>query len=95
MPMAAARRRLGKTPVAGLGRGYAAIRRVRVVYAVTRSRLVRYGVIDGLPGFITIERGDILQSAALEIEDGRIVAISIVRNPDKLKHVADNRALTS
>ncbi|MER8579775.1 sigma-70 family RNA polymerase sigma factor [Mesorhizobium sp. M1423] len=59
------------------------------VYAVSRSRLLRYGFINGLPGFITIERGDILQTTALEIEDGRVVAIYVVRNPDKLRHMAD------
>ena len=58
------------------------------VYAVSRSRLVRYGFINGLPGFVTIERGGILQTTALEIEHGRIVAIYVMRNPDKLKHVA-------
>jgi RNA polymerase sigma-70 factor (ECF subfamily) len=59
------------------------------IYAVSKSRIVRYGFINGLPGFITIERGDILQTTALEIEDGRIVAIYIVRNPDKLRHMAE------
>ncbi|MER8713677.1 sigma-70 family RNA polymerase sigma factor [Mesorhizobium sp. M1295] len=59
------------------------------VYAVSRSRLLRYGFINGLPGFITIERGDILQTTALEIEDGRVVAIYVARNPDKLRHMAD------
>ncbi|MER8382325.1 sigma-70 family RNA polymerase sigma factor [Mesorhizobium sp. M0142] len=59
------------------------------VYAVSRSRLLRYGFINGLPGFITIERGDILQTTALEIEDGRVLAIYVVRNPDKLRHMAD------
>jgi RNA polymerase sigma-70 factor, ECF subfamily len=59
------------------------------IYAVSKSRLVRYGFINGLPGFITFERGDILQTTALEIEDGRVVAVYIVRNPDKLRHMAD------
>jgi RNA polymerase sigma-70 factor, ECF subfamily len=59
------------------------------VYAVSRSRLVRYGFINGLSGFISIERGDILQTTALEIEDKGIVAIYVVRNPDKLRHMAD------
>jgi RNA polymerase sigma-70 factor, ECF subfamily len=56
---------------------------------VSRSCLVRYGFINGLPGFITIERGDILQTTALEIAHERVVAIYVVRNPDKLRHVAD------
>ena len=54
------------------------------------SRLVRYGLIDGLPGFITIERGDIIQTTALQIEDQKIVAIYVVRNPDKLRHLDSN-----
>jgi RNA polymerase sigma-70 factor (ECF subfamily) len=58
------------------------------VFARHRSRLVRYGLINGLPGFITIERGGILQTTALEIEDGSIVAVYVVRNPDKLRHMA-------
>src|SRR5204863_432945 len=59
------------------------------VYAASRSHLVRYGFINGLPGFVTIERGDILQTTALEVEHGRVVAIYVVRNPDKLRHIAD------
>ena len=46
-------------------------------------------MINGLPGFVTIEGGNVLQTTALAIEDGRIVAIYATRNPDKLKHVAD------
>jgi RNA polymerase sigma-70 factor (ECF subfamily) len=63
---------------------------VRSPRTATQSlpRLVRYGFINGLPGVITIERGDILQTTALEIEDGRIVAVYVARNPDKLKHMA-------
>ncbi|PTL84802.1 sigma-70 family RNA polymerase sigma factor [Vitiosangium sp. GDMCC 1.1324] len=52
------------------------------------SRLVRYGFINGLPGFVTIEPGDTLQTTALQIEDGKVTAIFVVRNPDKLRHLA-------
>jgi RNA polymerase sigma-70 factor (ECF subfamily) len=51
------------------------------------SRVVRYGLIDGLPGFVTVE-DDTWQTTALEVRDGRIVAIYVVRNPDKLRHLA-------
>ena len=44
--------------------------------------------IDGLPGYVSRERGDVLQTTALAIEDGRITAIYITRNPDKLRYVA-------
>lgn len=52
--------------------------------AATLLRTLR---IDGLPGFVSIDRGDVLQTTALAIEEGRISAIYIVRNPDKLGHV--------
>jgi len=43
--------------------------------------------IDGLPGYITHDRGGVLQTTALEIRDGMVAAIYITRNPDKLRHV--------
>ncbi len=57
------------------------------LFAKEASRMVRYGIINGLPGFITIEPDDTLQTTALQIEDGKIVAIYIMRNPDKLRHL--------
>ena len=44
--------------------------------------------IDGLPGYASLERGRVLQTTALAIEDGRIVDIFVTRNPDKLIHIA-------
>ena len=49
-----------------------------------RSQVVRYAVINGLPGFITREADGLLQTTALQIEGGRITGIYVVRNPDKL-----------
>ena len=43
--------------------------------------------IDGLPGYVSRERDHVLQTTALAVEDGRIVAIYITRNPDKLGHI--------
>jgi RNA polymerase sigma-70 factor (ECF subfamily) len=57
------------------------------LFARTMSRIVRYGFINGLPGFVTIEGGDTLQTTAIQIEDGKIVAVYVVRNPDKLRHI--------
>jgi RNA polymerase sigma-70 factor (ECF subfamily) len=51
------------------------------------SRLVRFGIINGLPGFVSIEPGDTLQTTALEVRDGKIASIYVVRNPDKLHHL--------
>lgn len=53
------------------------------------SRLVRYAQIDGIPGFVTIEEGGLVQTTALQIERGKIIAIFITRNPDKLRHLDD------
>jgi RNA polymerase sigma-70 factor, ECF subfamily len=55
----------------------------------------RYGRIEslqivrtnGLPGFITVEKGGVLQTTALEIQGDQIAGIYIVRNPDKLGHI--------
>ncbi len=57
------------------------------IFARTMSRVVRYGFINGLPGFVMIEQGDTLQTTALEIEDDKIIAIYVMRNPDKLRHL--------
>jgi RNA polymerase sigma-70 factor, ECF subfamily len=51
------------------------------------SKLVRTGFINGLPGFVTLEADGELQTTALDIEDGKIAAIYVVRNPDKLRHL--------
>jgi RNA polymerase sigma-70 factor (ECF subfamily) len=50
------------------------------------SKLVRVGFVNGLPGFITLEADEELQTTAFEIEDERIAAIYVVRNSDKLRH---------
>lgn len=52
-----------------------------------RSQLVRFGFINGLPGFVTLEADGELQTTALDIEDGKIAAIYVMRNPDKLRHL--------
>jgi RNA polymerase sigma-70 factor (ECF subfamily) len=57
------------------------------LFARKMSQIVRYGFINGLPGFVTIEPDDTLQTTALQIEDGKIAAIYVMRNPDKLQHL--------
>ena len=51
------------------------------------STLVRACFVNGLPGFVTLEADGELQTTALEIEDGKIAAIYVMRNPDKLRHL--------
>lgn len=54
------------------------------IFAANPSRLLGYGLINGLPGFVTLEGGDLLTTTALEIRDDRVSAIYVMRNPDKL-----------
>jgi len=54
--------------------------------------VVYRGRINGLAGFITVEADDTLQTTALDIRDGVIAALYIVRNPEKLAHL-DRRRL--
>ncbi|HYD43896.1 MAG TPA: sigma-70 family RNA polymerase sigma factor, partial [Phenylobacterium sp.] len=55
--------------------------------AAAPSELVQFGQINGLPGFVTREADGMLQTTAFQIDDGRIAAIYIVRNPEKLGHL--------
>ena len=53
----------------------------------TPAVFVRATWIDGLPGYISYDRDGILQTTAIAIEDSRITAVYITRNPDKLSQV--------
>jgi RNA polymerase sigma-70 factor (ECF subfamily) len=44
--------------------------------------------INGLPGYVSIDPAGNVQTTALEIVDGKIVAVYVVRNPDKLAGAA-------
>jgi len=71
--------------------GFEAVMKVHEVLAgffrKNGSKLVRAGFVNGLPGFITLEADGELSTTALEIEDGKVAAIYVVRNPDKLRHL--------
>src|SRR5262249_11479271 len=56
-------------------------------FAKNASKFIRAGFINGLPGFVTLEADGEIQTTALDIEDGKIAAIYVVRNPDKLRHL--------
>ena len=44
-------------------------------------------VVNGLPDFVIRERDSTLDTVAIEPRDGRIAAIYLTRNPDKLRHI--------
>jgi RNA polymerase sigma-70 factor, ECF subfamily len=51
---------------------------------IVRIELV---TLNGLPGMVTFNKNGLQDVAALEIEGGRIAALYVVRNPEKLKAV--------
>ncbi len=55
-----------------------------------KSKFIRSAFINGLPGFITLEADGELQTTALEIEDEKVAAIYVMRNPDKLRHLHES-----
>ena len=50
--------------------------------------LLRIVTIDGLPGYISLDRHGLLQATALDVHADRIAAIYIFKNPDKLTRLA-------
>lgn len=80
-------------PITGLDRLLRMFEGVRRKWGQGWAQMLEPVWIDGLPGYISRERGDVLQTTALAIEDGRITAIYITRNPDKLRHVAQALAV--
>lgn len=53
------------------------------------ARFYRPLLIDGLPGFISVGEDLVPETTALSVENGRIVAIYKVRNPDKLQRLLE------
>jgi RNA polymerase sigma-70 factor (ECF subfamily) len=74
-------------PILGLSHVLKLHKALAVLYRKHTSRLVHAGFINGLPGFVTREADGEFQTTALEIEDGKVTAIYVMRNPDKLKHL--------
>jgi RNA polymerase sigma-70 factor (ECF subfamily) len=79
-------------------------RAARFMVEVTRKRpgawwrddfTVRFAVINGLPGVVVEAPEGTVQTTAFEIEGDMIRALYVVRNPDKLRHLARPRAEAS
>lgn len=60
---------------------------IAAIFSKYGSTLVRTAMINGLPGFVSKEADGEIQTTALEIENGKISAIYVVRNPEKLRHL--------
>src|SRR5262245_36691502 len=72
-------------------------RAVRFITEATRKRpdtwwredfTMRFAIVNGLPGLIVEAPEGVVQTAAFEIEGGVLRAMYVVRNPDKLRHLA-------
>ncbi|MCK8785199.1 sigma-70 family RNA polymerase sigma factor [Roseomonas sp. NAR14] len=77
------RRRAALNPVRGaerVGRFFAGLARKHPAL----PPLLHLGRINALPGYVTLEADGLPQTTALELREGRIVAIYVVRNPEKL-----------
>jgi RNA polymerase sigma-70 factor (ECF subfamily) len=61
--------------------------RLSVLFRRFGSQLIRTGLVNGLPGFVTREADGELATTALDVENGRVTAIYVVRNPEKLRHL--------
>jgi RNA polymerase sigma-70 factor (ECF subfamily) len=81
------KRSAAKRPIFGFDAVMKVLEYLATHFRKNDSNLVRTGFINGLPGLITLESDGELQTTALEIEDEKIAAIYVVRNPDKLKHL--------
>ena len=51
---------------------------------------VRFDTINGLPGLLLSEPHGLVQTTAFEFDGDRVSAIYVVRNPDKLRHLASS-----
>jgi RNA polymerase sigma-70 factor (ECF subfamily) len=54
----------------------------------TDDLVVRFDTINGLPGLIVSGPNGLVQTVAFEMEGDVVKAIYVVRNPDKLRHLA-------
>jgi RNA polymerase sigma-70 factor (ECF subfamily) len=82
----------GKRPAA-LNPIYGADKILRFLAGLARKNLsllevqARPATVNGLAGFVMREPDGSMNTMAFEHRDGRIVAIYVVRNPDKLRHL--------
>lgn len=74
-------------PALGFGQVLQLHKALAVLYGKNPSTILRTCMINGLPGFVTREADGEVQTTALDIEDGKVTAIYIMRNPDKLRHL--------
>jgi RNA polymerase sigma-70 factor (ECF subfamily) len=75
-------------PIAGITKVMHVQTALARLAGLNSSQMIRYGLVNGLPGFVTRESDNELQTTGLQIENGKIVAIYVMRNPDKLQRLS-------
>ncbi|WP_417838653.1 sigma-70 family RNA polymerase sigma factor [Tritonibacter scottomollicae] len=48
----------------------------------------RFAMLNGLPAILSLEPEGLVQATALEIREGRITKVYVIRNPEKTRHLA-------
>ncbi len=86
-----AARRAARRPV--VGRQRVARLLSNLAQRVPAGASVAPASVNGDPGIVVTVDGSIDFVIAFEVDDGRVAAIWIVRNPDKLEHVGEHLAL--
>ncbi|RTL50755.1 MAG: sigma-70 family RNA polymerase sigma factor [Bradyrhizobiaceae bacterium] len=76
-----------RNPIIGLARVLRLYRGLARKFGVQPPDSFRPARIDGLPGYVSRDRGDFIQTTALQIENGLITRVYVTRNPDKLRRV--------
>ena len=54
------------------------------------GRSTKFAILNSAPGVLIYRDGELSQTTSLEIVDGRVRSIYVVRNPEKLRHLAGN-----
>ena len=76
-------------PISGREKALRLFRGLGTYFDQHPSILLGQSFLNGLAGFVTVEGGDVLQTTTLNVDAGKISAVYVVRNPDKLKHIKE------
>jgi RNA polymerase sigma-70 factor (ECF subfamily) len=87
-----ANRHAARRPVVGAARVSRFF--VNIARRTYADATIRPAVINGDPGIVLSLDGVVDTAAAFEVEDGRVVTIWVIRNPEKLDHVGEPVVLT-
>lgn len=82
------RRPAALNPIYGLDKVSRFLAGVAAKHGNAMPVVLRRCLIDGLPGLVTMEDDQLIQTTAFLLDGDRIRAIYVTRNPDKLHHLS-------